>query len=255
MTNASPALPFSRDASQSDRAILGIRDMVLRGDFKAGDRLPELSLVELLGVSRTPIRAALQKLAEEGLLAVAQPTGYVVRSFSETEIFDAIEVRGTIEGLAARMAAERGISRLQLDDMRDCLARIDSTLLGATEGDDHLIRYSALNLQFHELMVSASGSEMVARALARITSLPFAAPDSFVLAQAQMPGSLEILRTSQAQHHEILDAIEARSSARVEPLVREHSRNARRSLELVLRNGEALKRVAGAQLIRRRTAA
>ena len=247
--------PIPRDTSQSDRALLGIRDMVLRGDFKAGERLPELSLVELLGVSRTPIRAALLKLAEEGLLAVAQPTGYVVRSFTEVEIFDAIEVRGAIEGLAARMAAERGLSQLQRDDMRDCLAQIDAVLAAAAEDDDHLIRYSALNLHFHQLLIDASGSEVVGRMLERITSLPFAAPDSFVLAQSKMPGSLSILRISQAQHHEILNAIDARSSARVEPLVREHSRNARKSLELALRNGEALKRIAGAQLIRRRNAA
>lgn len=245
-------ISLARDASQTDRAVLGIRELVLRGEFKAGERLPELTLVELLGVSRTPIRAALQKLAEEGLLEVAPSTGYLIRSFSETEIFDAIEVRGAIEGLAARMAAERGVSQLVLDDMRDCLAQIDAVLKKATVGDEHLGRYSALNARFHELLISASGSEMVAHALARVTSLPFASPNAFVLGQAKIPGSLEILKTAQLQHHEIVDAIEARSSARVEPLVREHARNARKNLELVLRNTEALSHLVGAPLIRRR---
>jgi GntR family transcriptional regulator, vanillate catabolism transcriptional regulator len=102
--------PASKDAtaSQTDRAVLGIREMVLRGQFNTGKRLAELTLVDLLGVSRTPIRAALQRLAEEGLLEASQNTGYLVRGISEDEIFDAIEIRGTIEGLAARMAAERG---------------------------------------------------------------------------------------------------------------------------------------------------
>ncbi len=186
MATPVPLAPLARDASQTDRAILGIRDLVLRGEFKAGERLPELALAELLGVSRTPIRAALQKLAEEGLLEPATSTGYLVRSFSDNDIFDAIEVRGTIEGLAG------------------------------------------------------------------VTALPFAAADAFVAAQAEIPGSLEILKFAQLQHHEIVDAIEARSSARAEPLVREHSRNARKNLELALRNGEAMKHFPGAPLIRRR---
>ncbi len=252
MATPVPLAPHARDATQTDRAVLGIRDLVLRGEFKAGERLPELALAELLGVSRTPIRAALQKLAEEGLLEPATSTGYLVRSFSDNDIFDAIEVRGTIEGLAARLAAERGVSKLVLDQMRDTLAQIDETLAKASPGDAHLSRYSALNGRFHQLLLEASGSEMVARALARVTALPFAAADAFVAAQAEIPGSLEILKLAQLQHHEIVGAIEARSSARAEPLVREHSRNARKNLELALRNGEAMKHFPGAPLIRRR---
>ena len=52
-------IPLQKDPSQAERALLGIRDLVLRGEFRTGERLPELALVELLGMSRTPIRAAL----------------------------------------------------------------------------------------------------------------------------------------------------------------------------------------------------
>lgn len=245
-------IPLQRDPSQVDRALLGIRDMVLRGEFKAGERLPELVLVELLGVSRTPIRAALQKLAEEGVLEPAQPTGYVVRGFSEAEIADAIEVRGTLEALAARMAAERGVRRHQREAMADCLARIDDLLSQAAPGGDYLGQYSQLNHKFHELLVEASGSEIIAHALARAGSLPFAGHNAFVSIQGEIPGSLEILRSAQRQHREILEAIETRSSARVEPLVREHARTALKNLRLVLKNTEALKHLPGALLIRRR---
>jgi len=251
MTTA--AIPLQRDPSQADRALQGLRDMILRGEFKAGERLPELALVELLGVSRTPIRAALQRLAEEGILEAAQPNGYIVRGFSEAEIADAIEVRGTLEALAARMAAERGVRRAHLEAMADCLARIDGLLAKATPGGDFLERYSQLNGRFHDLLVEASGSEIVARALSRASSLPFAANNAFVTIQGRIAGSLEIIRTAQHQHHEILDAIEARSSARVEPLVKEHARIAYRNLLLVLRDAEALKTLPGALLIRRGT--
>lgn len=245
-------IPLQKDPSQADRALLGIRDLVLRGEFKTGERLPELALVELLGMSRTPIRAALQKLAEEGLLEASQPTGYTVRGFSETEIADAIEVRGTLEALAARMAAERGVSGSYLAAMSDCLDRIEALLAKAKPGRDFLAQYSQLNNQFHEMLVGASGSEIVTRALARASSVPFAGHNAFVSIQGQIPGSLEIFRAAQRQHREILEAIEARSSARVEPLVKEHARIAHKNLQLVLQNNDAMKNLPGAPLIRRR---
>lgn len=245
-------IPLQRDKSQAERALLGIRDMVLRGEFEAGERLPELLLVEMLGVSRTPIRAALQRLAEEGILEAAQPTGYIVRDFSEAEIADAIEVRGTLEALAARMAAERGVRRAQLDAMADCLGRIDVLLADAVPGSDFLTQYSQLNGRFHELLVEASGSDIVKRALTRAGALPFAGHNAFVAIQDLIPGSLEILRAAQNQHKEILEAIEARSSARVEPLVKEHARIAHKNLQLVLKDADAMKNLPGAPLIRRR---
>lgn len=241
----------NRDASQTDRAVLGMRDLVLRGEFKRGERLSETELAERLGVSRTPVRAALQRLEEEGLLELLQPSGYVVRSFSVTDIYDAIEVRGTVEALAARMAAERGVSQLMLDQMKACLARMDQVL--ATENLDvqQLTEYSASNERFHLLMIEAAGSEVVQRALNRIVSLPFASPNAFVLMQAKIPGSFALLKIAHAQHHDIVEAIEARCSARVEALVKEHSRIARKNLELALQNADALGHLVGARLIQR----
>src|SRR3990172_1252511 len=240
-----------KQATQTDRAVLGMRDMVLRGSVRAGKRLTELGMVDVLGVSRTPVRAALQRLAAEGLLQSAQPNGYVVRSFSEAEIFDAIEIRGALEGLAARMAAERGVPAATLDDLKDCLAAVDTLLATAAPGDEQLSRYGTLNARFHGLLVEAAGSAMVERILATVVSLPFAAPDAFVSAQARIPDSLAILRIAQTQHYEIVAALEARSSARAEPLVREHARIARRNLELALHSADALTHLAGGALIRR----
>jgi GntR family transcriptional regulator of vanillate catabolism len=242
----------ARDASQTERAVLGIRELVLRGEFKAGERLSEVELAARLSVSRTPIRAALQHLEEEGLLEATQPTGYLVRSFTEADIFDAIEVRGTVEGLAARMAAERGVSRLMLDEMRQCLAQIDHILGQEKNWDEPLfIQYGACNARFHTLMLDAANSPIVRRALSRVVSLPFSSPNAFVAAQAKIPDSFDILKMAQTQHHDIVDAIEARSGSRAEALVREHARIARKNLELALLNTDALQHVVGASLIRR----
>lgn len=244
-------VPINRDSSQTDRAVLGIRDLVLRGEYPAGERLTEAELADRLGVSRTPIRAALQKLEEEGLLDAVLPTGYAVRSFSETDLDDAIEVRGTIEALAARLAAERGVSRLVIDDMRACLAVIDEVLAEKHVDEAHLNRYAAANERFHQLLLDASGSEMVKRSLKRVVSLPFASPNAFVLAQARIPDAFGLLIIAQAQHHDIVDAIEAHAGARVEALVKEHARIARKNLQLALRNADALDCVVGGPLIRR----
>lgn len=248
-------ISISRDSSQTERAILGIRDLVLHGALKAGERLSETDLAERLTVSRTPIRAALQRLEEEGLLELTQPTGYAVRSFTEADIYDAIEVRGTIEALAARMTAERGVSRLALDEMKNCLAQIDTVLAEGATDVTHLSRYAELNARFHTLMLGAAQSKIVTRALNRVASLPFASPNAFVLVQAKIPGSFEILKIAQTQHHDIVEAIEARAGARADALVKEHSRIARKNLELALRNTEALGQVVGAPLIRRRAGA
>lgn len=245
------AISVARDVSQTDRAVLGIRDRILRGHFRPGERLTELTLVEALGVSRTPVRAALQKLAGEGLLESTQPSGYLVRGFTEAQIFDGIEVRGVIEGLAARMAAERGVPQPLLARMRDCLDEIDS-VFARDSGEQRLERYSLLNARFHEMLLQAAASEVVERALTQAMSLPWASHSAFVPVQARIPAYTEILETAQRQHRAILEALEDRSSARVEPLVREHARIARRNFELVLRNAEAMDHWVGAPLLRRR---
>ena len=94
--------------------------MLLRGDFQPGERLSELPLVARLGVSRTPIRLALDRLAHEGLLEASPTGGFVVRAFTIEDVWDAIETRGVLEGAAARLAAER----LEHDSELNPVARI-----------------------------------------------------------------------------------------------------------------------------------
>ena len=79
--------------------------------MRPGERISELQAVETTGVSRTPVRMALVRLEEEGLLEAIPSGGFMVKAFSERDILDSIELRGTLEGLAARFAAERGVSR------------------------------------------------------------------------------------------------------------------------------------------------
>ena len=92
---------------------------------------------------------------------------------------------------------------------------------------------------------------MLRRAMAQAMVLPFASPSSFVLAQADLPESREILVLAQAQHRAILEAIEAREGTRAEALGREHARLAKQNLKLALGDSALLASVPGNALIRR----
>jgi GntR family transcriptional regulator, vanillate catabolism transcriptional regulator len=241
------AEPQSEGASQTARALLALRELILEGEFEAGTRMSELPLVKRLGVSRTPVRLALSTLEHEGLLESLAGGGYAVREFTAADIRDAIELRGTLEGTAVRFAAERGAGARQLGAMRACSEQMDEVV---QETDvESFWRYVDLNQEFHALFLEAAASPVLERALEQVVSLPFASPSAFVLAQAELPESREILLIAQDHHRGLIDAIDLRQGARAEALAREHARVALRNLEIVLRNREVLERMPGASLL------
>ena len=233
---------------------LRLRDLILRGELAAGERIAEAALAERLGVSRTPVRAALLRLEQEGLLESINERGFRVRHFSEADIEDAIEVRGTLEGLAARRAAERGIPPALLRQAQDCLRGIDAVFAAERFGSTEFEQYVDLNERFHALLSEMCGSAVVQRQLERATSLPFASPSAFMQVQAATPEARQTLVVAQDQHHQVLDAIERREGARAEALMREHARLARRNLQRALAHQPSLRLVPGGALIRPRSA-
>lgn len=239
-TVAAPSLPTDGSAlpalaeSAQVRALLQLRELILSGELAGGTRIAELAIVERLGMSRTPIRAALVRLEQEGLLQALPHGGYVVQSFSERDVADAIELRGTLEGLLARRAAERGVPDTALQAARVCLARI-SALLAAPRLDEQAFSdYVACNSEFHVLLVAMADSPTIGRQLERVNSLPFASPSGFVLAQPDSAPARDMLVVAQQQHQQVLDAIERREGARAEAIMREHARLAQRNLDAVV---------------------
>ncbi|MFT0172702.1 GntR family transcriptional regulator [Paraburkholderia mimosarum] len=239
-------------ASQTVKAQLGLRELILGGELPPGERISELGVVERLGVSRTPVRAALMRLQEEGLLEPIPSGGYAVRSFSENEIRDSIELRGTLEGLAARLAAEGGITHSMSRDLHDCIDEIDELLVGELS-EETFSRYVEANRRFHRLLAIASDSEVVARQIEKVATLPFASASAFVVVQSLDPRARETLIVAQAQHRAVLEAIENREGTRAEALMREHSHIAHQNLRRVLENQRAMTRLIGGNLIRRNT--
>lgn len=225
-----------RSMSQTVRAQLALRDMVLSGQLRAGERISELQAVEITGVSRTPVRMALVRLEDEGLLQAIPSGGFMVKAFSERDILDSIELRGTMEGLAARLAAERGASVRQLEPLKQCLSDIDELVRQDPISVDAFSAYVALNARFHAQLNELCGSAPVMRQIDRVAALPFASPSAFVMAQSALPEAHQILLIAQDHHRAVIDAIENREGARAEAVMREHARLAVRNLRLALRN-------------------
>jgi GntR family transcriptional regulator of vanillate catabolism len=247
----------SEFVSQTGRTLLNLLGMLLRGDFQAGERISELPLVARLGVSRTPIRLALDRLAHEGLLEPSPTGGFVVRAFSIEDIWDAIETRGVLEGAAARLAAERLEHDSELDQLRayrdelDAMIRIDGDPDKYAEPDiDSYARYLDLNEAFHSEIVTLAKSSMLRRALQQVTAVPFASPSALLYVRSKLPRAPQMYSISHEHHRAIVEAIEQRQGTRAEAVAREHARMSKRNVEVALSDASILSSVPGASLIR-----
>jgi GntR family transcriptional regulator of vanillate catabolism len=242
--------PTKAADSQTLRALLQMRELLLRGEFRRGERIREIQLAERLQVSRTPLRLVLGRLEQEGLVAARRTGGFVASEFTIGDIHDGIELRGALEGTAAKLAAERLADAQKLAPLRACVERIDRLLDQWTSGTDSLAKYIALNARFHDQLVDLAQSAMIRRAVDRAVALPFASPNAFLFGHAQKKEGRDIVTLSQVHHRAIVDAIANREPARAEAMAREHSRLARTSLELIMQDRNLLSQVPGASLIR-----
>ena len=235
--------------SQVDRLVFELRQRILRGEFGPGERLTELGLVPLLSASRTPVRLALERLANEGLIEERRAGGFRVRTFTVAEILDSIEVRAVLDGTAGRFAAERlgspgELARLKLLSSEAKL-EVPVTI-------DGFGRYLEANDRFHRELWRLSKSPALVRMLEASCRVPFAAPGALVFVQEQRdPGGVYVA----GEHHRaIVEAIESREGTRGEALAREHSRVGRQTLLLALEQGRSLAGFPGARLIVSQTA-
>lgn len=221
------------------RAVIDLRQKILSGEFPGGMRLFEVPMAEQLQISRTPVREAMSRLAEEGLLDRARNGGFVVRTFSFSDVVDAIELRGVLEGTAARLAAERGVAPEALARIRDIVVELDGCF-GEMPGEVDFETYAELNEEFHRELAALSGSEVVRREVDRVTRLPFASPSAFMPNRTEIAAFRRSLNTAQEQHRAIVSAIVGREGTRAEMVAREHARAARRNLEYVMTEDRSL---------------
>jgi GntR family transcriptional regulator of vanillate catabolism len=200
-----------------------LRDMIISGEFSAGERLAEIPTAERLGISRTPVRIAFRALAQEGLLEKLPRRGYQVRSVTQAQIVDSIEVRGVLEGLAARQAAEAGLSESTKEQIQACLLAGDQLFENGVLAEQDVEKYHEMNMRFHALIIAASGNSAISAALALSEHLPFASVSALAFNPKQMQQEYRRLFYAHTQHHAIYHALINGQGARSEALMKEHA--------------------------------
>ncbi|TDR89637.1 GntR family transcriptional regulator [Enterovirga rhinocerotis] len=195
-----------RDLPLAEQVYRRLRREIGAGELRSGQRLRETELAERLNVSRTPIREAIRRLASEGLVEMAASRGMAITSLDRQQVRELYDLRASLEGTAAGMAAQHASAA-------DIAAMWD--LLEAGRDLSEPEQVALLNRRFHEAVRDAARNRYLDQALAQLSN-----------SLALLPGTtFEIAGRPQAAHAEhsaVLAAIEARDSAEAEALARRH---------------------------------
>jgi len=202
----------SRHKKAAEIAYWTIRDAIRTGVIAPGERLIELDLAAALDMSRTPVREMLRRLATERLIETAAGRGYVVPTTTIDELVDLFQIRGALEGLAARRAAQRMVPA-EIEAMRDTLRRMDL----AIETDD-LTTLSIASTQFHRLLRAGTRDNRLGELIVLVTD---AVPGLGAHEMAPDRAAIAV-----AEHHAICEAIANRQPDEADRLARQHAENA-----------------------------
>ena len=232
--------------NRQDTVLMQLRDLILKGEFAPGHKLAEQQLAERMGASRTPVRGALMALEQEGLIEANEVGKYAVRQFTAQEIIDAIQVRGHLEGMAARIVAEHGVTR-QLDtELQACLNMGDQLLVKKTLSLQDYAAYAQMNDRLHDAILQASGNRALQRALALNDKLPFAQASAMLPMQGAAGLDRDWMLYAHKQHHMLVAALRRGESARAQHLATEHIEVALDNLRNALDKREQMSEVAPA---------
>ena len=199
--------------SLEEKVYLALEDAILSGEYKRGDALTEMSLCKKLGVSRTPVRSALHRLSEEGLIEVAPNRGAIVVGMNDEDLADIYKIRIRLEGLASSMAAER----MNDEEKRALAETVELSEFYLGKGDVEKLK--ELDTSFHIIIYKASGS----RTLSKILSELHRNIRSYRKLSLTVPGRLE---KSIEEHKEILEAIQSGDAKRADEITSRHIENA-----------------------------
>ena len=183
----------------TDKAYAALLRRIQRGDLVSGDFLVEAELAGQLGVSRTPIREAIRRLAAEGLVRTEGRRRAVVREFDEERIAELYELRARLESYAAARSATR-ITPAELAALRDLASDMEAC---AAKGDGRSVaRFADLNDQFHHVILQAAAAPHLEAALRPVLQI------QLVLLQRYRHTITEHLERSCWHHRELIRAFE-----------------------------------------------
>jgi GntR family transcriptional regulator of vanillate catabolism len=238
-----------------DTAIQTLRELVLSGAFAPDRKLGEETVARALGLSRTPSRIAMATLEREGLLVRTPRRGYRVRSFTIDEVAGAIDVRGELEAMGARLVAERGLDPAIEARLEAALSRSEDIIERSALDVAERLAWTQANMDFHDALIEASRNAALRAAFDQVNRIPLASPRAIIFGSAATDRSRDQLRRSHEDHVRVLDAIRARRGSRAAEIMRDHalrsSENKRRNFavlgietQIIGQNGTALVRAS-----------
>lgn len=193
-----------------------LRQEIVSGVLAPGEALRQAHVAACLGLSRAPVREALQRLEIEGLVVLRARRGYLVADLDISEIEDIFEMRIWLEGRASALAAgRRTISDIRA--LEALLGEMDRCARGRTVD---IVRWAALNRDFHMKLFQISGR----RQLSRMATTLRDSVERYVRVDYAMS---EMLRHAQHEHRGIFGALKAGDSERIEVLTRQHCQHTR----------------------------
>lgn len=189
-----------------------LRDLIIQGDLKAGARLNERELTEMLGISRTPLREATRRLASEGLVQLLPHRGAIVAPIDEDRVRDALQVMGALEAYAGEIACTRA-SEADLNEIR----ALHFEMLADRAREDHQ-SYFARNQAIHFKIIDCAGNEVLSQTYRLLN-------DRVRRVRYQANVNRERWDQAIAEHEEILDALVARDVPRLKREIANHLAN------------------------------
>jgi DNA-binding GntR family transcriptional regulator len=203
--------------SLRDRVVGAIRDAIIQGKFRPGEKIPELELAGQLGVSRTPIREAIQVLEQQGLLEIRPKNGTYIRAVNWDDARDGLTVRISLEELAVRQALER----LDPDEWGRLCDQVEA-LIGKMRdaiGAENPSAATECDVELHALLIEAASNPYLSRAWQN-TGLAVLvwSPERELYPLA--PGESRVAFV--ARHEELLSALRGRDPEVCSEAVRAH---------------------------------
>lgn len=203
----------SKSQSLEEMVYSRLEEEILTGELTPGTSLGEIALSERLGVSRTPIRGALHRLSEEGLVEIIPNKGATVVGINIDDLIDIYRLRERLEGLASALATER----ITDEEINELSETVDLAEFYIKRQDTEHIK--ELDTAFHSIIYKASGSRFLSRTLSELHKKI----KSYRKRSLAVPGRLE---KSEKEHREILDAIKAKDAELADRLTSLHVRRA-----------------------------
>jgi DNA-binding GntR family transcriptional regulator len=196
--------------SLRDSVYEAIKASILRHEYAPGAKIPEIIIARTLGVSRTPVREALNRLEREGIVEVVPRYGAFVREFSSEQILEILRIQEVLEGLAVRLAAPR-IAKDEIKAMETHLNAIAAN----TSRPEILDRFMSYDIDFHEAIAAACESPRLESLLSNIR----AQMTMCRFATMHLPGRID---RSVNEHRAIIKELNSQNSERAEKAARAH---------------------------------